>query len=141
MPLDSPRFFRAGSVSGRRDVYDRRRRAVEGEWGRLTQEAVVASALDTLEQCLNTGGFALVAVSFTFLGILFRRVGDSALSSIAIATGVLTGGGRVPGLEVLFYLANAGFLIWYALDARFRRRRHDPTVGEVTPPVGTMTAG
>lgn len=123
---------------------------VLGMTGRLTQEAAVASALggdafsaalDTLERCLNTGGFALVAVSFTCFGILFRRAGERALAIIAIATGVLTGGGQVPGLEMLFYLANAGFLTWYvALVVRFRPHRHDPAPDQVALSVEAMTA-
>ncbi|MGV8849108.1 MAG: hypothetical protein ACOH16_06145 [Propionibacteriaceae bacterium] len=102
--------------------------------GRLSQAAAVvtaldggtafARALDTLERCLNIGGFALVAVSFSSFGLLFWRAGERALAIIAVATGILTGGGQVPGLEPLFYLANAGFLTWYvALVIRFRPSR------------------
>lgn len=109
---------------------------VLGVVGRLTQEAAVVSALDgdgvstaldTLELCVNTGGFALVAVSFSSFGLLFWRAGERALAIIAITTGVATGGGQIPGLEPLFYLANAGFLVWYiALIVRFRRPRSAP---------------
>ena len=52
------------------------------------------------------------------------RSGERALALIAIATGIATGAGQVPGLEMLFYLANAGFLTWYVgLIVRFRPPR------------------
>jgi hypothetical protein len=118
-----------------------------GVAGRLAQEAAVvtaldggtglAMALDTLERSFNTGGFVLVAVSFSSFGLLFWRAGERALAIIAIATGVLTGGGQLPGLEVLFYLANAGYLAWYTgLVVRFRPTRP----AGATPSVNQLTA-
>ena len=105
-----------------------------GVAGRLSQASAVvtaldggtgfAVALDTLERSLNTGGFVLVAVSFSSFGVLFWRAGERSLAIIAIATGILTGSGQFPGLEPLFYLANVGFLAWYiALVVRFRPSR------------------
>lgn len=118
-----------------------------GVAGRLAQEAAVVTALDgrtdgtaaldTLERCLNSGGFALVAVSFTSFGILFWRSRERALAIVAIATGALTGGGQLPGLEILFYLANAGYLAWYVgLVVRFRPTRP----ASIAPSVSELSA-
>lgn len=104
-----------------------------GVTGRLTQLSAVAGAaqgwpapqsmvLDLLQTTLNIAGFLLVSVSFSAFGVLFVRCGARVLGAVAVAAGVLTAAGQLPGLAPLFYLANAAFLAWYAaLFLSFRR--------------------
>lgn len=103
-----------------------------GVVGRLTQLAAVTSeslggredqaeTLQLLQTTLNTGGFVLVAVSFTTFGVLFARADRRRLGLVAILAGTLTAAGQLPNLQVLFYLANLAFVAWYAaLIATFR---------------------
>lgn len=103
-----------------------------GVVGRLTHVAAVMSlslgghddrteVLQLLQTTLNTGGFLLVAVSFTTFGILFTRDGHRRLGIVAILAGTLTAAGQLPDLDVLFYVANLAFVAWYAaLIAIFR---------------------
>jgi len=104
-----------------------------GVIGRLTQLAAVVSqgqqrpdaqtlVLDLLQTTFNAGGFVLVAISFTAFGVLLIRGRSRRLGAVAVAAGVLTGLGQLPGLQVLFYLANVFFLAWYiTLGVTFRR--------------------
>ena len=63
-----------------------------------------------------------MAISFTAFGVLFIRNRSRRLGAVAVAAGVLTGLGQLPGLQVLFYLANVFFLAWYiTLGVTFRR--------------------
>jgi hypothetical protein len=104
--------------------------------GRLTQLAAQVSALrdssaapvlELLQHTINTGGFVLVAVSFTVFGILFVRRGSRVLGVIAIVAGVCTMVGQLPSLEPVFYLANVAFIAWYISLARlFHARRARP---------------
>ncbi|MEI2731337.1 MAG: hypothetical protein V9G08_04915 [Dermatophilaceae bacterium] len=71
-------------------------------------------SMDLLQVTLNTAGFLLISVSFAAFGVLFVRAGSPRLGGVAVAAGVLTAVGQLPGLQVLFYVANAAFLAWYA---------------------------
>jgi uncharacterized membrane protein YccC len=83
--------------------------------------------LELLQHTINTGGFVLVAVSFTVFGILFVRRGSRVLGVIAIVAGVCTMVGQLPSLEPVFYLANVAFIAWYISLARlFHARRARP---------------
>jgi len=93
-----------------------------GVLGRLVQAAEVPAALGSssgadllgiLEQTLNTAGFALVSVSFACFGFAMLRGFSRWLGWVGLAAGVCTAIGQVPGLEVVFLLANATFVAWY----------------------------
>ena len=93
-----------------------------GVIGRLVQGAEVTAALASssdanllaiLEQTLNTAGFALVSVSFACFGLAMLRGFSRWLGWVGLAAGVCTAVGQVPGLDVVFVLANLAFVAWY----------------------------
>jgi hypothetical protein len=90
--------------------------------GRLVQASEVPAAsraaadvdvLAALEQVLNASGFVLVSVSFVAFGVLMLRGFSRWLGWVGLLAGGCTAIGQLPGLSLVFYLANVAFLAWY----------------------------
>lgn len=111
-----------------------------GVGGRLVQAAEVGAAqsapdsvaaLAVLEQTLNTAGFALVSVSFAAFGLTMLRGFVRWLGWVGLVAGVTTAVGQLPGLDVVFLIANAAFIAWYVgLIVALREGRGGPDQSE-----------